>query len=144
MFFYRRHRILSGGNATDTPPSADFWKKQLGGVSVKNFFIKDFLSKTIFWRFAPEKKGGTCSVTPWYNIFNFCIIKKYFGSYRDQPEMGEPRGSPRQTRFANFHQIFWFGFAGSFHTVHFFGSRFAVRGSRTSSRTTSFGSPKLY
>ena len=41
------------------PPSADFWKKTRGGgVSVKNFFIEDFLSKINFPALRAEKKGG--------------------------------------------------------------------------------------
>ena len=47
-----------------SPPSSIFWKKEGGGVTVKNFFIKDFLSKKFFRRKAPQKEGGgICSVT---------------------------------------------------------------------------------
>ena len=47
------------------PPFRGFLEKTRGGgVSVKNFFIKDFLSKKIFRRFAPEKKGGAPVALP--------------------------------------------------------------------------------
>jgi hypothetical protein len=47
---------VSGDNAIDICPSSDFWKKQ--EVSVKKKFIKHFLSKKIFQRFAPAKRRG--------------------------------------------------------------------------------------
>ena len=40
------------------PPLPQIFGKNKGGVSVKNFFIEDFLSKKIFRRFAPKKGGG--------------------------------------------------------------------------------------
>ena len=47
------------------PPSSIFWKKEVyGGVTVKNFFLKDFLSKKFFRREAPEKEGGVSVALP--------------------------------------------------------------------------------
>ena len=49
-------------NATVTVPSSMFGNKQGWGELWKNiYFIKDFLSKKIFRREAPEKEGGGVS-----------------------------------------------------------------------------------
>jgi hypothetical protein len=51
---------LSGDNAINAPFRGFLEKTR--GLSVKKIFIKDFLSKKIFRRFTPEKKGGGVSV----------------------------------------------------------------------------------
>jgi len=53
---------VSGVLTTDTPPpSAKFWKKQ-GGVSVKNFFLKEILKKKFpALRAGRKTRGGICS-----------------------------------------------------------------------------------
>ena len=65
-----------GEFAVDTPPppSADFWKKQ--GVSVKTFFIKDFLSKNIFRRAGKRGVSIELSSDTNFNLDNSQIWKK--------------------------------------------------------------------
>ena len=50
------------------PPSAKFWEKE-GGVSVKNFFVKDFLRKNFPALRAGGKQGGV-SVVLYPDIFD--------------------------------------------------------------------------
>ena len=73
---FKDWRRQSGGEfAVDTPPpSADFWKKQ--GVSVKTFFIKDFLSKNIFRRAGKRGVSIELSSDTNFNLDNSQIWKK--------------------------------------------------------------------
>jgi hypothetical protein len=71
-FLWGKLEVLAGQSADSgryqtvslkVPPFRDFGQNRRGRVSLAKFFIKDFLNKKIFQRFAPDQKGGTFSET---------------------------------------------------------------------------------